>query len=137
MPAADRTAVIASDGTFTYGDLDDAARRVSTARAARRPDLAEARVAFLVPPGFAHVAVVRGIWRAGGIAVPLAVSHPPAELDYAIGDADAAMVVGDAAWEETLRPLAAARGARFVTTAELLAASPSPESLPLVEQGRR
>ena len=39
-------------------------------------DLAEARVAFLVPPGFDHVAVQWGIWRAGGIAVPLATSHP-------------------------------------------------------------
>ncbi len=138
MPAADRTAVIASDGTFTYGDLDDAARRVSTALADRRPDLAEARVAFLVPPGFAHVAVVRGIWRAGGIAVPLAVSHPPAELDYCVRDAEASIVVSDPSHAAMLEPIAGAAGARFVVTTALLARSDRDiPSLPPFEASRR
>ena len=56
--------------------------------------LTEARVAFLVPPSFAYVAVSRGIWFAGGVAVPLAVSHPPAELEYVIRDSQASIVVG-------------------------------------------
>src|SRR5256885_13269922 len=37
---------------------------------AGRDDLAEARVAFLAPPGFHHVAIQWGIWRASGIAIP-------------------------------------------------------------------
>ena len=51
-----------------------------------RDDLDQARVAFFVQPGFEYVAVQRGIWRAGGVAVPLAASHPPPELDYVIRD---------------------------------------------------
>ena len=60
-------------------------------------DLNQTRVAFLVPPSFAYAAVQRGIWRAGGVAVPLAVSHPPAELEYVIRDSGASVVVGDPA----------------------------------------
>ena len=53
-------------------------------------DLNQTRVAFLVHPSFAYAAVQRGIWRAGGVAVPLAMSHPPAELEYVIRDSGAA-----------------------------------------------
>ncbi|HVG43220.1 MAG TPA: acyl-CoA synthetase, partial [Longimicrobium sp.] len=92
-------------------------------------------VCFLVPPSFEYAAVQWGVWRAGGIAVPLAVSHPPAELAYAIEDADAAIVVAHPDFAEALRPLAQARGARFLATDDALAASPSP--LPDVAEGRR
>ena len=72
-----RTAIIAADGTFTYDQLDEASRRVAGALLGDNDDLNQTRVAFLVPPSFAYAAVQRGIWRAGGVAVPLAISHPP------------------------------------------------------------
>src|SRR3989442_4575810 len=90
---ADRTAIIAADGTFTYRELLDASARVATCLLAGRADLAEARVAFLAPAGFRHVATQWGIWRAGGVAVPLPLSHPPPELEYVIPDAEAELVV--------------------------------------------
>ena len=46
-----------------------------------------------MPPGFDYVAVLLGIWRAGGIAVPLAIAHPPAERGFVVEDSDAAIVV--------------------------------------------
>ena len=93
--------------------LRPAGRRVAP-RGRRRcsadnEDLEQTRVAFLVPPSFAYAAVQRGIWRAGGVAVPLAVSHPPAELEYVIRDAGASVVVGDPACAATLAPLAQRR----------------------------
>src|SRR4030095_513823 len=103
-----RRAIIASDGTFSYEDLDDASKRVAGSLLADNDDLNQTRVAFLVHPSFAYAAVQRGIWRAGGGAVPLAVSHPPAELDYVIRDSGAAVVVGDKASASTLMPLPAA-----------------------------
>src|SRR2546426_238061 len=90
---ADRTAIAAADGTFTYRELLDASAGVANCLLAGRADLAEARVAFLAPAGFRHVATQWGIWRAGGVAVPLAVSHPPPELEYVIRDAEAEIVV--------------------------------------------
>src|SRR6187200_1157244 len=123
MPAADRTAVIAADGIFSYQDLDEATSRVAAALCDGRSELGEERVAFLVPPGFAHVAIVRGIWRAGGIAVPMAISHPASELDYVVRDAQASIVVADPSRVDTLEPIARATGARLALTTELLAAS--------------
>ncbi len=88
-----RTAVITLDGTYSYRQLLDAATRVGSALLDGAADLAQARVAFLVPPGFEYVAIQWGIWRAGGIAVPLAITHPRAEIDYILNDTQAAAVV--------------------------------------------
>ena len=88
----ERVAVVSADGTYSYGDLDRASRRVAAELLGDRDDLDQARVAFFVPPGFTYVAVQRGIWRAGGVAVPLAMSHPPPEIEYVIRDAGAAEV---------------------------------------------
>ena len=131
-----RPAIIAVDGEYTYDQLDDASRRVAGALLDGRDDLEQARIAFLVPPSFAHAAVQRGIWRAGGVAVPLAMSHPPAELDYVIRDSGASMVIADPACGGALVPVAQAAGARLVSTTDALAAAP-PASLPHLASTRR
>jgi malonyl-CoA/methylmalonyl-CoA synthetase len=131
-----RPAIIAVDGEYSYDQLDDASRRVAGALLDGREDLDQARVAFLVPPSFAHAAVQRGIWRAGGVAVPLAMSHPPAELEYVIRDSGASMVVVDPACGGALVPVAQAAGARLVSTADALSAVP-PASLPHLASTRR
>ena len=131
----DRAAIVDAGGSHTYAELLDASARVASALLEGGADLGEARVCFMVPPSFEYAAVQWGVWRAGAIAVPLAVSHPPAELAYAIGDADASIVVAHPHFAEVLRPLAQAHGARFLTTDDALAASPSP--LPGVAEERR
>ena len=128
-------AIVDAIGEHSYSQLLAASARVASALLAGSGDLEGARVAFFVPPGFEHVATLWGIWRAGGIAVPLALSHPGAELAYTIRDADAAIVVADPASRELLQPLAAAVGARFVTPAELLSAATAP--LPAIAETRR
>ncbi len=132
---ATRTAIIAQEGAFTYDDLLDASARVATALLNGADDLLEARVAFIAPPGWHYVAAQWGIWRAGGIAVPLALSHPAAELEYVIQDADAAVVLAHSEMAERVRPIAEREGRRFLTTDEALQAEPG--SLPAVEEGRR
>ena len=131
-----RTAIIDANGTFSYEQLDDASRRVAGALLADNADLNQTRVAFLVPPSFAHAAVQRGIWRAGGVAVPLAMSHPPAELEYVIRDSGASVVVGDPASAAVLTPLARAARARMITTATALAGTPA-DDLPHLGSNRR
>jgi malonyl-CoA/methylmalonyl-CoA synthetase len=117
---APRVAIVCGGRTYTYDDLDRASRRVAAALLQGGDDLQEARVAFLVPPGFEYAAVQRGIWHAGGVAVPLATSHPPPELDYVIRDSGAAVVVGEPGSAGVLAPLAGAAGARFASTSDLL-----------------
>ena len=120
MSESSRRAIIAADGTFTYDELDEASRRVAGALLGDNADLNQTRVAFLVPPSFAYAAVQRGIWRAGGVAVPLAMSHPPAELEYVIRDSGASVVVADPGVGDDAEPLARAARARFLTTTTAL-----------------
>jgi malonyl-CoA/methylmalonyl-CoA synthetase len=72
------------------------------------------------------VVVSRGIWLAGGVAVPLATSHPPAELEYVIRDAEASIVVGSGRQAAALEAIAAATGARFIRTPDLIATDAAP-----------
>ena len=136
----DRPAIVAVDGVFTYRDLDEASRRVAAALLDGAEDLADARVAFHIPPSFAWVAVRQGIWRAGGVAVPLAISHPAAELEYTIRDSGATQVVAHPSSAALLAPLAAAAGARLLTT-DVLLGGPNPEpgtrTLPQLSPARR
>ena len=132
---AERVAIVDPAGDHSYRQLLDASARVAAGLLAGRRDLGEARVAYFVTPGFEHIAIQWGIWRAGGIAVPLALSHPRAELEYTIGDAAAESVVSDPASAKLLEPLAAAAGARYHPTTALLGTPPIP--LPDVAEQRR
>jgi malonyl-CoA/methylmalonyl-CoA synthetase len=89
----DRIAIEDSGGAHTYAELLAASERVAGTLLAGRQDLDEARVAFLTPPDFSYTAVQWGVWRAGGIAVPLATSHPPPEWEYVLRDAGAELAV--------------------------------------------
>jgi malonyl-CoA/methylmalonyl-CoA synthetase len=120
----DRTAILAPEGVFTYRRLLDASARAAAALLDGAGDLHEKRVAFLTPPGFEYAAVQWGIWRAGGIAVPLCVSHPRPELEYVILDADAEIVVAHPAFKEILGSIANEHHRRFLTTQAVLAGHP-------------
>ena len=138
-----RTAIIDSGRSYTYPELLETSAQAAQRILDGQDDLREARVAFLVTPGFDHIAAQWAIWRAGGHAVPLPVTHPLNELDYLIRDSEASIVIADAAGAEKLQPLAAAACARFLTTdAVLRGTGLAPDlvarpALPLVAQDRR
>jgi malonyl-CoA/methylmalonyl-CoA synthetase len=134
--SSERSAIVGADGAYTYDDLDAASRRVAAALLGAETDLQQARVAFLVPPSCAYAAVQRGIWRAGGVAVPLATSHPPAELEYVIRDSAATWVIAPAAARQMLEPLAVAAGARLLTVEDALDHPPA-DQLPHIGAPRR
>jgi malonyl-CoA/methylmalonyl-CoA synthetase len=89
----DRLAVAATEGALTYGELLSRSGRVAASLRSGRAGLDGARVCILAPPGLDYVAALWGVWRAGGTAVPLAVSHPPPELAYVLDDAEPETVV--------------------------------------------
>ena len=128
-------AVVDTQGAFTYNDLVDASSRVTTALLNGRLDLQEERVAFLVTPGFPWVAVQWGIWRAGGIAVPLPLNSTRPELDYIIDDTGASTLLFDAVAESLLAPIAAARMIRALPCDQVLTCQPA--ELPDVTSERR
>ena len=120
----ERLALVAPEGVFTYADLVQASHAAATALLDGRPDLDGARVCFLVPPGWHWVGTQWGIWRAGGIAVPLAVSHPTAELTYVLQDTAPAVVVAHPSLLERAREAADVIAAPVIRTDVLLEGPP-------------
>ncbi len=114
-----RTAIIDSQKSYTYQDLLDASAKIATTLLDGKENLAEARVAYLVPSSFDYPAVQWGIWRAGGIAVPLCTMHPASEIAYSIEDSDASIVIAHPEYEEILRPVAGKLKRKFLLTTEL------------------
>ena len=115
-----KIAIVATEGAFTYHNLLQVSAQIATKLLDNIPDLQEQRVAFLIPSGFQYVATQWGIWRAGGVAVPLCVSHPKPELDYVIADSGASIIIAHPDFEHLLRPIAQERNLRFILTSETL-----------------
>lgn len=105
-----RIAAIDAERAIAYNELLDASARVAAALLAGRGDLGEARVAFLLAPGVAWIATLWGIWRAGGVAVPLALSATRPELEYFVGDAGASALICNSETAASIEPIAVAQG---------------------------
>lgn len=82
-----RFALRENDDTFSYDDLIQRAGRVATSLLGHEKDLEETRIGVLVPPGADYVAAQWGVWRAGGVFVPLSLSATPKEISYALAAA--------------------------------------------------
>ncbi|MBD2703512.1 acyl-CoA synthetase [Spirosoma sp. BT702] len=108
------TAILANGQSHTYAQLLESSEQFSRQLLNGRADLSETRVAFMVEPGFEYVNVQWGIWRAGGIAVPLCITYPPASLQYVIDDTSAEIVVASARYASLLRPILETRTIRFI-----------------------
>ncbi len=143
---ANRTATITPEGTFSYSDLLSASGRVARTLLRGDSDLQEARVAYLVPPGFHYVAVQWGVWRAGGVAVPLATSHPPKELSYVLDDARPTSVVAHPEMLARIAPAVRERNLPLLRSDELVEGAPMEagigppkvvDALPALPPGRR
>ena len=133
-----RTAIIDRAGSHPYGDLLGASARVADSLLGEKSDLLEAPVAFLVQPGADYVAVLWGIWRAGGIAVPLCTDHPLPELTHVVQDSGARIVICDSAFEVAAAELARATRARVLHVEQAVrGAAPGRSTLPDVEPFRR
>jgi malonyl-CoA/methylmalonyl-CoA synthetase len=79
---ANRVAISDQEKSYTYQDILDRSAKIAATLLGEANDLNEAPVCFLLAPGFDYVATQWGIWRAGGIAVPMGLSHPVPELQY-------------------------------------------------------
>ena len=98
----ERTAIIANGKSNTYQQIYTDSALIATNLLGDREDLEEARVAFMIDPSYAYVAVQWGVWRAGGIAVPLCTSHPLPALTYVLEDAKVQTLIVAKAYAELL-----------------------------------
>jgi malonyl-CoA/methylmalonyl-CoA synthetase len=105
-----RTAISDRSGSYTYDDLLEASSKAATRLLAGAPDLDGARVVFMVEPSFEYVRIQWSIWRAGGVAVPLCLTHPAPELEYVIETVRPIVAVASDRYADLLGSLARARG---------------------------
>ena len=129
------TAIVAQGVSWTYQDLLDASAATAASLLGTRDDLSEARVAFLMPPGFDYVRTQWAVWRAGGVAVPLALEHPIRELEHVIDDSQASLLVAHPAFADRLQPMAQQRGLPLLNSDQ--SGSNAPRRLPQLTGERR
>eukprot|EP00696_Hemimastix_kukwesjijk_P013578 gnl/Hemi2/26991_TR9067_c0_g1_i1.p1 gnl/Hemi2/26991_TR9067_c0_g1~~gnl/Hemi2/26991_TR9067_c0_g1_i1.p1 ORF type:complete len:494 (+),score=92.39 gnl/Hemi2/26991_TR9067_c0_g1_i1:128-1609(+) len=105
----------AAGKVHSYNDLlrDSAALASNLLAANRTGDLAGERVAFLCHADYDYVRTQWGIWRAGGVAVPLCTTHPVAELEYAISACKTGLVIGADGFADIAKR--AAKATRFLS----------------------
>jgi malonyl-CoA/methylmalonyl-CoA synthetase len=101
----DKCAILDKGEAFTYADLQFKSVQIANILLNGEADLNQKRVAFMVSPGFEYVAFQWGIWRAGGVAVPLCISYPLPSLKYVLEDTAAEIVIAGPEYEEILKPL--------------------------------
>ncbi|MBW3660197.1 MAG: AMP-binding protein, partial [Gemmatimonadetes bacterium] len=142
------TAILDPTGAHDYATLVDASAAIATdllRGLGDRSDLGGVRVAFLVPPGAGWAATLYGIWRAGGVAVPLALGWPAPELQHAIEETGAGTILATSELESRIADIASRLGVPRRTLqrtdelpAVLSAPPPSgrPEGLPTVPSDR-
>ncbi|KAK3005547.1 hypothetical protein RJ639_015972 [Escallonia herrerae] len=75
--------------------------------------LGGARIGIVAKPSAEFVAGVLGTWFSGGVAVPLAVSYPEAELLYVMNDSDVSMILSTDEHRELMQNVAAKSAAQF------------------------
>ena len=97
-------AIIHDGVIYKYEQLIANAEKFSGILLNNTPDLNQARVAFMVPPGFDYVKTLWAIWIAGGVAVPLCITHPLPSLEYVLDDTQSSILVISQEFKEVLAP---------------------------------
>ena len=106
---SERVALVEADNTYTYSEVNSRVNRFATGLLGNKDDLQEERIAFFMPASLDYVTTMHGVWRAGGIAVPLNVASAVSELDHYLSCASVTRMVANAEYQESLRDSASAR----------------------------
>ncbi len=131
----DEPAISSRGARHSYSDLLDASARVGTTLLDGKRDLQEERVALLIPGSAEYVIVQWGVWRAGGIAVPLSVAAAEAELEHVLTDAEVCVALAPQSLTDRIEPLCGRLGIRVLAVEAALEAAAG--TLPRVSADRR
>jgi len=119
----DRRAILSEGRAFSYADLlraSETVARVLLGSTDRVEDLKEERIAYLVQGSFEYAAVQWGVWRSGGLAVPLSASAKEPELEHVLTDAAVSRVLVSAGMEDRIEGLYDRLGIGSMTVEEAM-----------------
>ncbi|KAK2654766.1 hypothetical protein Ddye_014622 [Dipteronia dyeriana] len=113
----DSVAIRSDQQSYSYGQLVSSALKISALLSSNETSshgsLHGARIGIVAKPSAEFASGVLGTWFSGGVAVPLALSHPESELLHVMNDSDVSMLLSTEDYCETMQNVAAKSSARF------------------------
>ena len=128
-------ALVEGDDKHTYSEVNDRIKLFSSGILGKRDDLNEERIAFFLPASLDYVTAMHGVWRAGGIAVPLNVASAVSELDHYLTCANVTRLIASTEYHDSLKELCESLEIELLSVGDLLAEEP--RELPLIDPERR
>jgi malonyl-CoA/methylmalonyl-CoA synthetase len=133
----DNDAIIHDGVIYKYEQLLAISQKFAGILLNESSDLNEARVAFMVQPGLHYVSTMWAIWLAGGVAVPLCITHPLPSLEYVLDDTQSTILVISKEFKEVLAPYLQTANIRVIVIEDINDAQIAyPASLPQIEKQR-
>ena len=130
-------AIIHDGVIYKYEQLIATSQKYSGILLNGSSDLNEARVAFMVHPGFDYVKILWSIWLSGGVAVPLCITHPLPSLEYVLDDTQSSLLVISKEFKEVLAPYLQTANIRVIVIEDVNEERIAfPASLPQIEKQR-
>lgn len=131
----DKVALVEGNKRYTYAEVNQHIDRFATGLLRDSADLREERIAFYLAASLDYVTTMHGIWRAGGIAIPLNVASAIAELDHYLTCASVTRMIASEEYHKELAPLCKSLNIELLTVADVIADKAG--SLPEIDLQRR
>ena len=131
----ERIALVEGDVQYSYRQANARIDRFAAGLLNTKKDLEEERIAVLIPAGLDYVTALHGIWRAGGIAIPLNVAAAGPELEQFLANAGVTRMVADHGQPAAVSRLCERLDIELLSVAGALAEGPG--KLPAIETSRR
>ena len=88
-----RIAIESENKEYSYKYILDKSDLIASFLLGKRSDLLEQRIGILVKPNIDYVTILWGIWKSGGVAVPLCLSATENELKHYISDSGINIII--------------------------------------------
>lgn len=135
-PSNQRIALVSEGIETRYDELNLRINQFATGLLAGKASLQEERIAFFIPASVDYVTVMLGIWRAGGVAVPLNIASAVAELDHYLSCAGVTRLIANPNYQsDELTALCDSLNVELCAVADVIADETC--ELPILEPSHR
>jgi len=131
----DKTALVDQGTSHSYAAVNERIELCAAGLLQGLTDLQEERIAFLLPASVDYVTLLHGVWRAGGIAIPLNVAAAEAELEHCLTSTGVTRLVSAGEHLNRITPLCQQLQITLLSVDDCLAGGPVP--LPALTPERR
>ena len=132
---SNKIALMEGTRSHTYSEVNERINLFAAGVLGEEEDLKEERIAFFLPASLDYVTAMHGVWRAGGIAVPLNVASAVSELDHYLTCANVTRMVAGLQYHDSLRDLCNSLEIELLSVDNVL--TTTAKKLPVIAPERR